>query len=400
MMEDWTDIIGEELESVEVPLPADDWDVLQQKHAAFRRKKRAALFAWSGGLAGAAAALALVLLLFSPEPVHEYGFVLADDMNTSDVEVPADTVAVEVPSEVHEAAAPAGRRKPQPAAVQRPADDVLTADMMEEPEEEPTEETFDVILDTVPSTGDLLADASPESETYEQSWEDDESMEEPRRKRIPVSIGLSGSMSGRPMLDMVSMDAEIPKDPDYGLSSPTDSAFVEKTEPSSVMMRKKSGYSDSYTHDVPVSFGVSARFFLTGRLTFNTGLNYTRYSSTRERYYHSGRSERDRQNVHYLGIPLRLDWMIVNRKHFNLYLGAGGQVDKCIYAKVGGEKLHEKEFLFSVGGTLGLQVNFIPMVGLYFEPDFSYSLNEGSIKTFRSREPFMVTARAGLRFSF
>ena len=109
MMEDWTDIIGEELESVEVPLPADDWDVLQQKHAAFRRKKRAALFAWSGGLAGAAAALALVLFLFSPEPVHEYGFVLADDMNTSDVEVPADTAAVEVPSEVHEAAAPAGR---------------------------------------------------------------------------------------------------------------------------------------------------------------------------------------------------------------------------------------------------------------------------------------------------
>jgi len=400
MMEDWTDIIGEELESVEVPLPADDWDVLQQKHAAFRRKKRTALFAWSGGLAGAAAALALVLLLFSPEPVHEYGFVLADDMNPADVVVPADTAAVEVPSEVHEAAAPAGRRKPQPAAVQRPADDVLTADMMEEPEEEPTEETFDVIRDTVPSTGDLLADASPESETYEQSWEDDESMEEPRRKRIPVSIGLSGSMSGRPMLDMVSMDAEIPKDPDYGLSSPTDSAFVEKTEPSSVMMRKKSGYSDSYTHDVPVSFGVSARFFLTGRLTFNTGLNYTRYSSTRERYYHSGRSERDRQYVHYLGIPLRLDWMIVNRKAFSLYAGAGVQMDKCVYASVGEERLHEKEVLFGLNGAMGLQVNILPRVGLYFEPDVSYALNEGSLQTFRAEEHFMFTARAGLRFTF
>ena len=34
MMEDWTDIIGTELENIEEPLPADDWSVLQQKYAA------------------------------------------------------------------------------------------------------------------------------------------------------------------------------------------------------------------------------------------------------------------------------------------------------------------------------------------------------------------------------
>ena len=45
MMEDWTDIIGEELENIEEPLPADDWSVLQQKYAAARRRKKAAAFA-------------------------------------------------------------------------------------------------------------------------------------------------------------------------------------------------------------------------------------------------------------------------------------------------------------------------------------------------------------------
>ena len=92
--------------------------------------------------------------------------------------------------------------------------------------------------------------------------------------------------------------------------------------------------------------------------------------------------------------------MIVNRKYFNLYLGAGGQIDKCIYAKVGDERLREKEFIFSVGGAMGLQVNVIPAVGVYFEPDFSYTLNEGSLKTFRVKDPFMLSARAGLRFTF
>ena len=39
MMKDWTDIIGEELDSFQEPLPADDWKVLQQKYAASRRRK-------------------------------------------------------------------------------------------------------------------------------------------------------------------------------------------------------------------------------------------------------------------------------------------------------------------------------------------------------------------------
>jgi hypothetical protein len=67
MMEDWTDIIGEELENIEEPLPADDWSVLQQKYAAARRRKKAAAFAWAGGITSVAAAVALMLLLVRPD---------------------------------------------------------------------------------------------------------------------------------------------------------------------------------------------------------------------------------------------------------------------------------------------------------------------------------------------
>ena len=108
----------------------------------------------------------------------------------------------------------------------------------------------------------------------------------------------------------------------------------------------------------------------------------------------------DKQYAHYLGIPVRLDWLAVNKKHFNFYIGAGVQADKCIYAIVANERLYEKEVLFGLNGTLGFQVNIVPMVGLYFEPEVFYALNEGSIKTFRYKNPFMVSARAGLRFNF
>ena len=68
MMEDWTDIIGEELRDVEEPLPADDWGVLQQKYAAAHRKKRAVAFAWSGAVASVAAVLAVFVLAFREVP--------------------------------------------------------------------------------------------------------------------------------------------------------------------------------------------------------------------------------------------------------------------------------------------------------------------------------------------
>ena len=389
MMEDWTDIIGEELESIEESLPADDWSVLQQKYAASRKKKRAAVFAWAGGLASVAAAIALILLLFRPDTAPMNDRLVADELPPVEAPTPDDPAPSDVLSDSTSVSPDSSKKMPAPVSVDvKDSDnDVIT------PSEE--EEVFEVVKDTTSVTEKLMADAS-------DVWEDpgfvDFPADEPKRNRRKVSIGLSAMSAADPMSKF---EASIPPLKEPGPVPPVDSTGTDIPEEAYPLMKSKGGYTDNYDHEVPVSVGLSARFFLTDRLALSTGLDYTRYSSVRDRYFHATHDhQKDRQNVHYLGVPLRLDWMIVNRKHFNLYLGAGGQVDKCIYAKVGGEKLHEKEFLFSVGGTLGLQVNFIPMVGLYFEPDFSYSLNEGSIKTFRSREPFMVTARAGLRFSF
>ena len=85
-MEDWTDIIGEELENIEEPLPADDWSVLQQKYAAVSRRKKAAAFAWAGGITSVAAALAIVLLLIRPDS-SSVAPDLIDDPNNSVAEI-------------------------------------------------------------------------------------------------------------------------------------------------------------------------------------------------------------------------------------------------------------------------------------------------------------------------
>ena len=409
MMEDWTDIIGEELENIEEPLPADDWSVLQQKYAAAQRKKRAAAFAWAGGITSVAAAVALVLLLVRPDSssvipgsTGDLNDLVAEILPPIEEVVPVDSSHVESQKKV---SVPVD-------VVKKSVDDVLIAENnTEEITTENTEEVFDVIRDTTSLKDKLLADASiankkdSSNDAYTEPTGtfgfDDFPDDEPRRKRRPMSIGISGSTSDSPVMKLMADLAPEPPMDHEPSNEPEDSLATETPQPAMAMMRAKSGYSDSYQHEIPVSVGLSARVFLTDRLSINTGLNYTRYKSLRTRWFAATYDQqKDWQYAHYIGVPVRLDYNAVNRKHFNLYFGAGLQMDKCVYATVGDERLHEKQILFGLNGAMGLQVNIVPMVGLYFEPEVSYALNKGSIETFRSDEPFVVTVRGGLRFNF
>ena len=387
MMEDWTDIIGEEFESIEEPLPADDWSVLQQKYAAAQRRKKAAAFAWAGGVTSVAAAIALVLLFTRPESIVVENDLVTENLPPTEETVPVDSSHVESPIDTVLNVAPCVQNKFS----------VLVA-----------ENETDAIRDTTSLKDEIFADASTSNEDMTNEDDcaqptatfdfDDFPEDEPSRKRLPMSIGISGSASAGPLLFRKYGEGAAPPNTD---ENQRDSTRHGASRPSMAMKRVRTGYSDSFRHELPISFGLSARIFLTDRLAINTGLSYTRYSSLRSRFsYDTNDLHKDWQYAHYLGIPVRLDWMAVNKKHFNLYLGAGLQADKCVYAIAGNERLYEREVLFGLNGAMGLQVNIVPMVGLYIEPEVSYALNKGSIETFRSDEPFVITARGGLRFNF
>ena len=399
-MEDWTDIIGEELADIEEPLPADDWNVLQQKYAAARRKKRTVAFAWSGAVASVAAVLAVFVLAFREVPSSDSMVnpsVSPDNQYLAEV---VDTVGVRP-----QVTAPSVVSPTVSAPVFGPSSaPVPDGGEVSDREDEVVEETFHVVADTTAVTERLIAEAgvSAGKDKEDDAYDDaglrfeDLPLEDVTRRRIRMSVGMSGSVSGTPMV-FAMMDA----DPGIDLENPVPPDSLEVSVPSeAVKARAKRAYNDRYSHHIPVSFGVSARFHLNKRLSLNAGLDYTRYNSVRTRTFTDGRVQTDDQQVHYIGIPVRADWMFVNRKYFSMYLGAGAQMDKCVYAKVGGERLHEKKFLFGVTGALGMQVNFTPMVGLYFEPDVTYGLNEPELETFRSKHRTMISASAGLRFTF
>ena len=392
-MKDWTDIIGKELESIREPLPAHDWQLLQQKYTASRTRKRRTAFAWWGAAIPVAAAIILALLLYTPHtPVADETLVAetfpptppAEDILPDNLqEITSEEIVPEITNTVLPKDVPPGN-----TSTSTPTEDVVPDVAVGNNTQKENSHTETSVLDN------FIADAEVQQDKN-KPFTDDFPLEKPEHRRYPVSIGVSGSICGGFASggDAASSNTTI-------MPPQIDSLTLQKNYLTKGYSTDK-GWKDNYEHEMPISFGISARFMLSDEFAVNTGLNYTQYKSERRRYHYiTGKTESDKQSVHYIGIPVRFDLLLINKKAINLYIGGGFQAEKCIYATVGNEKLHEKPFIWSASGVAGLQLNITPGSGIFFEPEISTILNNGTIETFRTEKSTMKSFRAGLRFNF
>lgn len=165
-----------------------------------------------------------------------------------------------------------------------------------------------------------------------------------------------------------------------------------------------------YEHKLPVTIQLLLSRSLSKHLSFETGLSYTKLSSTKS----TGSSEayiQERQRLHYLGIPLRLGWQWYSKANFSLYTSAGGMLELPIrgitdinHIDHGRSTFQNEETLsapcqFSTTLGIGLQYDFSPYLGVYLEPSLQYFFDSGSdIKTYRTEHPFSITLPLGIRF--
>lgn len=151
-------------------------------------------------------------------------------------------------------------------------------------------------------------------------------------------------------------------------------------------------------HSQPVSVGFSVRKNLGHGLSVESGLMYTYLHS--DLYFGKGNSRKE-QKLHYLGIPLRVNWNFVDTRKFSVYLSGGGAVEKCVYGKLGNDTQTVKPVQLSVLGALGAQYNLSRRWGLYVEPGVSYYFDDGSnVQTIRKERPCSFTLQAGLRLTY
>ena len=163
-------------------------------------------------------------------------------------------------------------------------------------------------------------------------------------------------------------------------------------------------YKGEAKHHAPVSVGLQVAFGIAPRLSLSSGFVYTRTSS--DFYPYSPHNNYNvHQVLHYVGIPVGLNYELWKSGGFHAYVMAGAEADlnvKNDTEEEGVKKENAKRdrVQFSGKASLGAQYDITPNVGLYIEPGAKYYIDNGSEieNTFKDKK-LNFNFQFGLRFN-
>ena len=165
-------------------------------------------------------------------------------------------------------------------------------------------------------------------------------------------------------------------------------------------------------YDQPVKLGISLGYPVTNKLSLHAGFVYSLLSSDETRS-NSTEEYKTHQKLHYVGVQLSASHSLWRKDHFDVYVTAGGGVDKMVSGKAKTKyyvndglisitkddvKMHQMQW--SVNGTAGVEYNLVPHINLYVEPGVAYYFRNGSpLQTIYKDKPFIFHLSVGLRFN-
>ena len=383
MNKDWTDIIRESALDEDVRLPQDDFDILQSKYAAHRRRRARTGALCLGSFAAACLGIALVLLRPGIEVTQKP--VVAQKL-ASDACEKQETAREFIELRQHEVAAGSievaagGAEVTETAVVMSDAsttDAAVVRDSAASKVSGSTQQEFSThkfepeeAVIGLEEAGNLLADAGLEL-----------GKEEKHRGRISVAV--SGSLTN------------------ILRQKPTAAGTGQVVELKNAIKRfelPEKGKEEpiSYSHfPMPLEFAVTVKWDALDWLSLVGGVQYSLLTSN------CGLPNRRfaQQDICYLGLPVAVN--LVGRTSFGLsyYLSGGALVEKCIYAHRGTERLRENGLQYALTAGAGLQYDFTRVLGILLEPQLDYYLSKSAFETRRSSGPLSFGMSMGLRFN-
>lgn len=397
MKEKWAENLSSRMQGYTEPVSGKVWEGISGT------RRRAFIFPWWLLATAAAGAVAAVLLLRSSTegalpsdaPASISGQVSeASPSNAPRLisEVPA------VPSSgPSRAAAPVSRKASTAAAPAGPSEPAAQAPEPLEPGPQTKPRT----------TGAEDNAVIPEPDSSADFWA--EIREKPgRRTRISASLlaqvspgnaltGFNASyMSGSNLGRTATAPGSSVSDP--GMTSDKDGKPVEdpssgdsentpptKSKPGQAPVQEDQAvYSPVMQHLFPVKFGAALSFSISERFSVDTGLDYLWLRSTGAR----------EQQLHFVGIPVKVDYTILNYRPLSLYVAAGVEAFKCIAGNG-----PDKPWLFSAGIGAGIGVALSPTVSLYAEPGFAAYFHTGLCEHYYTQNPYAASLSVGIKLN-
>jgi hypothetical protein len=174
-------------------------------------------------------------------------------------------------------------------------------------------------------------------------------------------------------------------------------------------------------HDMPASFGITVSKHLTDDLSLETGLVYS-YLHSKTRNANNNFRIEEVQKLHYLGIPLNVNYNIFSLKRLNVYASVGGMAEKDIYGEfqkvregqaisLNNEseeseeyvktKISQRNLQISVNAGIGLSYPLYDRLRLYGKVGGAYYFDaKNEHKTIYSDRKIVMDLNVGLRYEF
>jgi len=171
-------------------------------------------------------------------------------------------------------------------------------------------------------------------------------------------------------------------------------------------------------HEQPISIGLTASKLITDRLSVETGLMYTYLYSKAKNTANQFKSQ-ETQQLHYLGIPLNVNYTLLSFHKLNVYVSMGGMIEKDVYGKyqyvdetvepetngTSGKKvsinIHQHNPQVSVNAGMGLSYPLFNNLGIYGKIGGAYYFDAGNkYKTFYSDKKIVLDLNVGLKLNF
>jgi len=376
-MADWVDIFKEITQAERHYVPKEDWEVMSW--LLDRHIRRKTIMRWSlCAIPLAAAVLAIVLLTHKDEietiTLHErlVAETRVAETHTPETSIAGTTDITETNLEKPTVEVPSALRQRDTAVI---VDDVETK------------------IDK-PST-DVDYSEPVESVVVEDNdqWRLETTVSRPGHKRIGrVDLSSSLMLLLQKAGGQVLSNSGVSYLSSYSLSNDNKQGFDNPHLPELPKPIK-------IEHSHPYTVGLLLSYPLSNKFSISTGLDYSICDS---RITYSDKSLVN-QSAHYLGVPLRLDWIPLRTSKFFLYTGTGAEAYRCLFAKQGQDtRLKDTGIYYSAIIVGGLRYEPVRSVGFFIEPQFSYNFlrEDPAVLSAITDTKVLFNLKAGISFSF
>lgn len=397
--EHWTEQLREKLNGYQKPAPEGLWDdieaALDGGTTVVRPRTASPWRRWS-----VAAAVVLLLaggslLLWHREEANEADTTATAQLDQQPVHSPAvqdelaaTTAAPDVTNEAQTAVAPTTTHEaPVQVAPTTTEEDVLVASATT---------TEEVQTATAPAaTETKTAKTEPTDNPLQYVWETaDAVVSHSKRQMLVAALYAGDGLADRSNVDYVQMNHSLAQK--YAMLNNINASRA--MEPIWL-----TGYEEREYHERPFTIGLQVRYPLTRRLSLTSGLAYTRLKSQFTKVMKGSEVEQE-QVLHDVGLPLGLQYQLLQFGHLIIYASVDGQLDWNVSARmrVNGRQtdVRRDRCQWSLGGSVGLSYALTPHVGLYVEPGIRHYLDNGSnIRNYFKDRPTNISLQVGVQLN-